>query len=146
MGSSRGPLERHVARVYARIYEVVLGVPRGRVVTYGQVAALAGVPRGARVVGYAMRASLSGRPLPWQRVLGRRGPGLAHVTIKDPVGGALQRRLLEDEGVRFSRSGAVDLAVYGWAPPPRRTRPAAPRKTKGRPRRPSRPSKKRRAR
>jgi methylated-DNA-protein-cysteine methyltransferase related protein len=79
--------------------------------TYGQVAAAADLPRGARVVAYALRAA-SGT-VPWQRVVGQRGRGRAQVTIRDPIGAALQRQLLEKEGVKFDRGGAIDLGRYG---------------------------------
>jgi methylated-DNA-protein-cysteine methyltransferase related protein len=94
--------------------------------TYGQVARVAGLPRGARVVGYAMRGS--GGRLPWQRVLGQKRAGLAHVTIREPIGAALQRQLLEKEGVRFRKDGTIDLALFGAAPPE-----AKPRAKKKRP-------------
>ena len=126
-------MQRVVSAAYRRIYAVVVRIPRGRVMTYGAVARLAGLPRGARVVGYAMKAS---RGIPWQRVVGLRRAGVAHVTIKDPVGGALQRDLLQKEGVRFSDDGAIDLERYGAGP---ERPPAAPRKSRGRPGRPDRP-------
>jgi methylated-DNA-protein-cysteine methyltransferase-like protein len=104
----------HMSATYRAIHDVVVRIPRGRVMTYGQVAAAAGMPRAARIVGYAMHAI--GEHVPWQRVLGQRRPGVGHVTIKDAVGGARQRQLLEREGVRFSSSGGVDLEAYGWGP------------------------------
>lgn len=82
--------------------------------TYGDVARAAGMPGAARAVGYAMRAL--GQRVPWQRVLGRRNAGSAHITIQDPTGRAEQRRLLEKEGVRFDARGAVALEIYGWSP------------------------------
>src|SRR5262245_25440229 len=88
---------------YRRIFDVVVRIPRGKVMTYGQVAQAAGLGGAARLVGYAMRAL--GPRVPWQRVLGVRKQGIAQVTIKDPLIGAEQRRLLEREGVRFSASG-----------------------------------------
>ncbi len=102
-----------VSDAYRRIYSVVLRIPRGRVMTYGEVAAAAGMPRGARVVGYAMRASR--RRVPWQRVVGRKSRGTAHITIKDPIGAAEQRRLLEREGVRFGSGEVIDLGKFGAA-------------------------------
>ena len=105
--------DRRISHLYAQIYAVVRAIPRGRVMTYGEVARQVGMPRGARVVGYALRASLLDEPVPWQRVLGRRRPQTAQVTIKDPVGAALQHQLLEEEGVSFSRDGGVDLVRYG---------------------------------
>lgn len=99
--------------------------------TYGQVAAAAGMPRAARTVGYAMRAL--GRTVPWQRVLGLKNPRTAHVTIADPSGSAEQRRLLEKEGVRFDGRGGISLADYGWRPGARAaTRPSARRPARAR--------------
>ena len=98
-------------------------VPRGRVVTYGQVAELAGHPGAARAVGAAMRAS-TGRGLPWQRVVGKQARNLARVAILDPVGGAVQRGLLEREGVAFTLAGYIRLDRFAWvASQPRRRRP-----------------------
>jgi methylated-DNA-protein-cysteine methyltransferase-like protein len=110
-------------------YRVVRLVPPGRVTTYGAVAAFGGHPRAARHVGYAMAALKDegkNADVPWQRVLGAAPREKARVTIKDPVGGALQRALLEAEGVAFDALGRVDLAAFGWAGPgaekPRRRR------------------------
>ena len=54
--------------------------------------------------------------LPWQRVVGKRAKGMGKVSIHDPVGGAIQRQLLEEEGVCFTESGGIRLADYGWVP------------------------------
>lgn len=99
---------------FERIRKVVAKIPRGRVMTYGDVAAAAGMPGAARTVGYAMRAL--GRGVPWQRVLGRKSPRAAHITIVDPRGKAEQRRLLEQEGVKLDARGAISLRDYGWVP------------------------------
>jgi len=101
-------------------YRVVRAIPRGRVTTYGAVAAFGGHPRAARHVGYAMAALKEtgrNRDVPWQRVLGAAPRDRAKVTIKDPVGGAVQRALLEAEGVRFDALGRVDLGAFGWTGP-----------------------------
>ncbi|MBZ0235650.1 MAG: MGMT family protein [Deltaproteobacteria bacterium] len=103
-----------VLRLYRQIWKVARRIPRGKVATYGQVAELAGIPGGARVAGAAMRAS---KGLPWQRVLGKRGKNRAGVAILDPVGAAVQRRLLEAEGVEVTDRGLIDLVRYGWVPP-----------------------------
>ncbi len=103
-----------ISESYQKIYAVVAAIPRGKVMTYGQVAAAAGLGRAARLVGYALRASQ--RRVPWQRVLGLRRKGIAQITIKDPLLGTEQRLLLERERVRFSPSGGVELARYGHAP------------------------------
>ena len=107
-----------MSRSYRRIHDVVVRIPRGRVMTYGDVAAAAGMPGAARLVGYCMHSN--GEHVPWQRVLGRRNASTGHVTIKDALGGARQRQLLEKEGVRFSRSGGVDLEEFGWGAPGRK--------------------------
>ena len=122
--------EGGVVLEYERFYRVVRRIPRGRVATYGQVAALAGLPRGARLAGYALSALRNTRnDVPWQRVLGARGAGRAGVSLKDPMGAAVQRDLLEREGVAFDGLGRIDLSTYGWSPRGGRTAPArAPRR------------------
>jgi methylated-DNA-protein-cysteine methyltransferase-like protein len=98
-------------------YRVARRIPRGKVATYGQVAALAGRPRGARLCGYALSA-LRGtvHDVPWQRVLGARGAGRAGISLRDPVGAAAQRALLEREGVELDGRGRVELEWFGWRP------------------------------
>jgi methylated-DNA-protein-cysteine methyltransferase-like protein len=115
-----------MSATYRRIRDVVVRIPRGKVMTYGDVAAAAGMPRAARVVGYAMHAM--NELVPWQRVVGRKSAHLARVSIKDPVGGARQRQLLEKEGVRFGKGDSIDLEAYGWGAPPRPPRRRPPRK------------------
>lgn len=101
---------------WSRIYQIVRRVPRGRVATYGGIALLAGKPRGARQVGYALAALRGARhDVPWQRVLGARPRGHAAISILDPVGAAVQRRLLEEEGVVFDARDRVDLSRFGWS-------------------------------
>lgn len=98
---------------YDRIYDVVRQIPRGQVATYGQVAALAGNRRWARVVGYALHVNPSPGQIPCHRVVNREG-GLAPSFA---FGGAgRQRALLEAEGVRFL-GGKVDLARCRWETP-----------------------------
>jgi len=98
-------------------YRVVSRIPRGQVATYGQVAMLAGKPRAARQVGYALSALRGTRhAIPWQRVLGRRARGLGAISILDPMGSAVQRALLEGEGVEVDERGRVSLERFGWTP------------------------------
>jgi methylated-DNA-protein-cysteine methyltransferase-like protein len=94
---------------FARVYALVRRVPKGRVVTYGQVAALLGVPRGARAVGWALRGiGKRERTVPWHRVVGHGG----RISLGDRPSGLEQRRRLRAEGVRFV-GGRVDLARFG---------------------------------
>jgi methylated-DNA-protein-cysteine methyltransferase-like protein len=97
---------------YQRISKVILKIPRGRIMTYGQVAEDAGLGRAARLVGYALHTLYVF--VPWHRVLGKRSAGIAHVSIKDAEFGARQRILLEKEGVRFTASAGVSLEKYGF--------------------------------
>lgn len=97
------------------VYALVKEIPRGKVVTYGQVAAILGHPRAARAVGTAL--SHLPRPLarlvPWQRVINAGG----RISIRgDIMRPDLQRQLLELEGIAF-RGGSVDLKRYRWAGP-----------------------------
>ena len=115
----------HVAELYRSIYAVVRRIPRGRVATYGQVAELAGLPGGARVAGAAMKTCKPADRLPWQRVIGKAGKNRGRIAIHDPVGAAVQRQLLSDEGVVISDNGLVALDHFGWLPgDARRARPA----------------------
>lgn len=107
-------LRETLSESYRKIFDIIIRIPRGKVMTYGQVAEAAGLRGAARLVGYALRAL--GKRLPWQRVLGMRRKGVAQVAIKDPLLGSMQRRLLEQEGVRFSMSGGVELAEFAHAP------------------------------
>ncbi|MGH8455648.1 MAG: MGMT family protein [Stenotrophobium sp.] len=95
---------------YPKIWKVVRKIPRGCVATYGQVAKEAGLPRQARLAGYALHRTPLGMKLPWHRVINAQG------RISFPVGTEQheeQRRLLEQEGVIFS-GGRVSLTRYQW--------------------------------
>lgn len=126
----------HVRELYRRIYQVVRKIPKGRVATYGQIAELAGLPGGSRVAGAAMKTSQPGDRLPWQRVIGKAGKLRGRIAIYDPVGAAIQRQLLESEGIEVGESGLVALDVYGWLP----SEPRKPRKKPVKPKRRTRSS------
>src|SRR3954470_14751670 len=106
----------HVVKLYRSIYAVVRRIPTGHVATYGQVAELAGLPGGARVAGAAMKTSKPTDRLPWQRVIGKAGKNRGRIAIHDPVGAAVQRQLLDHEGVSIGDTGLVALDRYGWLP------------------------------
>src|SRR6185295_10702767 len=109
-------MTEHVVRLYRSIYAVVRRIPRGRVATYGQVAELAGIPGGGRVAGAAMKVSKPSDRLPWQRVIGKAGRTRGRIAIHDPVGAAVQRQLLDKEGVEIGDTGLVALDRFGWLP------------------------------
>jgi methylated-DNA-protein-cysteine methyltransferase-like protein len=100
--------------VYQQIYAVVKRIPRGRVATYGQIAHLAGLPRNARQVGYALRA-LRDESVPWHRVINASGE-ISRRAEAEFV--HIQRRLLEAEGVLFDETGSVPLERFRWQPRP----------------------------
>lgn len=94
-----------------QIYEVVERIPAGRVATYGQVAALAGMRGHARQVGYALHALPANSPVPWHRVINARGG----ISLRDRNGAdRTQRERLEAEGVSFDSLGRVDLNEFRW--------------------------------
>lgn len=95
--------------VFEKIYGVVKSIPAGRVATYGQVALLAGNPRWARVVGYALHNNPAPGEIPCHRVVNRQG----RVAPSFAFGGEdLQRQLLEGEGIVFEPDGSINLKKY----------------------------------
>jgi methylated-DNA-protein-cysteine methyltransferase-like protein len=96
----------------------VARIPAGRVATYGQVAALAGLPGHARLVGYALHGLPSESDLPWHRVVNAQGR-VSPRSEPGPFEG-LQRHLLEEEGVRFDERGRIDLERHRWQDEPGR--------------------------
>ena len=94
--------------LYERIYATVQRIPEGTVATYGQIASMTGIPKGARQVGYAMAALGRGRPrpdVPWHRVVNAKGESSI---------GEEQIVRLEAEGIQFNDKGRIDLKVFGW--------------------------------
>lgn len=96
---------------FEKIYEVVRQIPKGKVATYGQVAALAGNRRWARVVGYALHANPDPEHIPCHRVVNRLGEVSEAFAFG---GGNRQIELLEAEGIVLT-DGVVDLMKYRWS-------------------------------
>ncbi len=98
--------------VFDRIYDIVRQIPRGTVATYGQIAALAGNPRWARVVGYALHVNPDPDTIPCYRVVNREG----RVSPAFVFGGEnMQIALLEADGIPV-KDGHVDLSRFRWCP------------------------------
>ena len=110
-GEQRGAFGRK-GSFFARVYVLVARIPRGWVVTYGQVARMLGAPRAARIVGWAMHGNPHGSRVPCHRVVQRGGSCSPNFGAGDP---GAQRRLLEREGVRFLLDGRVDLRAHQWS-------------------------------
>ena len=102
-------IDEHAYR--KRVYDLVKEIPRGRVMTYGQIAMLLGEAYTARTVGYVMHGAEEG--VPWQRVINSQGK-CSTSKLSIPID--LQQSMLEQEGVVFSPKGKCDLEKYQWWP------------------------------
>jgi methylated-DNA-protein-cysteine methyltransferase-like protein len=108
------PNSSSLESLWEPVYRLVKRIPRGKVVTYGQVARALRLPGGARTAGRAMAACPSGRGIPWHRVIGAGG----RILLREPHG-SLQRKLLESEGTRLIE-GRVRLKLHQWQPAKKR--------------------------
>lgn len=95
-----------------RVYEIVRRIPKGRVMTYGQIAEILGEGYTARTIGYVMHAA-DEETTPWQRVINAQGACSTGRVILPPD---KQQRLLESEGIAFDARGRCDLNRYRWTP------------------------------
>ena len=106
--------DRKKLNFFEKVYVVVRMIPRGKVASYGQIAACLGHPRAARTVGWALHGIPEGSDVPWQRVINAEG----RITISNvEYSASLQRQLLEEEGIVFGADDRVDLGVYRWNGP-----------------------------
>lgn len=95
---------------YQSIWKVVSEIPPGHVLTYGEVARLAGMPRAARRVSQALRRAPQNMKLPWHRVINAQGK----ISFPEDSSGWLrQKDRLESEGITFL-NGKIDLEVFGY--------------------------------
>ncbi|MFI2811522.1 MULTISPECIES: MGMT family protein [Microbulbifer] len=102
--------QNHDYDAISRICRVLAEIPRGRVITYGDLAEMAGFPRAARFAGQALRRLPQGSKLPWHRVINAQG----RISLPEPAAQRQQERL-EREGVVLI-GGRVDLGKYRWSP------------------------------
>jgi methylated-DNA-protein-cysteine methyltransferase-like protein len=95
-----------------RVKRLIADIPRGKVATYGQIAACAGNHRASRQVAWLLHSSSRKESLPWHRVINSRG------AISLPIGGGFeeQKMLLEAEGIVLDQKGRVNLSRYLWNP------------------------------
>lgn len=108
-------------KVFEKIYRLALRIPRGRVMTYGQIARILEERYSPRLVGWAMHATpQDDRNIPWHRVINSQGGiSTGRVILAEPD---RQRLMLEAEGVVFDARGHCDLSVYQWSPRQRAAR------------------------
>jgi methylated-DNA-protein-cysteine methyltransferase-like protein len=96
------------------VIAIIRAIPPGKVVTYGQIAAMAGHPRNTRGVVWILHACSEADDLPWFRVVNREG----RISLPPGRGYERQKALLAAEGIRFDRRGRIDLKRYLWSPVP----------------------------
>jgi methylated-DNA-protein-cysteine methyltransferase-like protein len=96
---------------FDKVYEIVAKIPFGTVATYGQIAAMLGNPRNARVVGFAMRAVPEDLHLPCHRVVNKTGILSPSYVFGDAI---VQRTMLEQEGIPFKCDGKIDIEKNLW--------------------------------
>ncbi len=113
-GASRQP-----GGAFQEVWQWVRRIPRGRVMTYGQISELLGRTLSPAAVGWAMNGCPDN--VPWQRVVNARGGCSTDQTGKLP--GGLQQAMLEEEGVAFGADGTLDLERYRYRPRSTRSRP-----------------------
>jgi len=99
--------------VFSVFYSIVQRIPAGKVATYGQIARLAGMPRSARIVGYALASCPPESNIPCHRVVDRLGRTKPAFDMYSP---GTQRAMLKAEGVVFRSGGTVDMALCQWNP------------------------------
>lgn len=92
--------------------KIIKQIPRGNVMTYGQIATMAGSSRGARQVVRVLHSMSSKHQLPWHRVINSKG----EISLRDEESYFTQKKLLEDEGIVFEENGRVDLNTYLFFP------------------------------
>lgn len=94
---------------YDLIYDTIRRIPSGKVASYGMIAQAAGLPRQARLVGYALHSLKDDTDVPWFRIVNFKGG----ISLDEQFGsGRLQRAILEREGVEFMPNGKIDMKIY----------------------------------
>lgn len=94
------------------VLTVIKAIPRGKVLSYGRIASLAGNSRGARQVSRILHSMSQKHDLPWHRVVNAQG----RISLPRGRGYELQKALLVSEDICFSRRQCIDLSVYLWVP------------------------------
>lgn len=95
-----------------QVVEIIKGIPKGYVMTYGQIAAQAGSPRGARQVVRILHSLSAKYDLPWYRVVNAKG----EIALQDEESRYMQKLYLENEGVDIDNKGVVDLEISRYVP------------------------------
>ncbi len=105
-------MERDSDSFFEAVKEIIKNIPPSHVATYGQIAALAGDPRGARGVVWVLHTYSSTENLPWHRVVNSKGG----ISLGHGSGYEVQKALLEKEGVTFDKNDIINLKKHQWNP------------------------------
>lgn len=111
-GAGKAKKNEALQSFHDKVLKIVRRIPRGKLLSYGQVAAMAGSPRAARIVGGILFRLGPESEVPWQRVVNSQG-GISTFRIGS---GERQVALLRGEGIRFNRAGRINLKLYQWVP------------------------------
>ena len=95
-----------------QVINIIKSIPEGKVMTYGQIAKLAGSPRGARQVVRILHSMSKKHRLPWHRVINAKG----EIALKDDASFHIQKMVLQSEGIEINRQKYVDLNKYQYHP------------------------------
>jgi methylated-DNA-protein-cysteine methyltransferase-like protein len=118
---------KHAAQYRERVYRIVRRIPRGRVMTYGQIAYMLGEGYTPRTVGFVMHGADESNT-PWHRVINSQGRcSTGRIVLPSDK----QQRLLEREGVKFDKSGRCDLETFLWKTRPRHSEKSETAKARG---------------
>ena len=93
-----------------KVKKIINSIPKGTVATYGQIALLAGHPKGARLVSFILHSCSEKYQLPWHRIVNQKGM----ISLKKGHGYEIQYKLLKEEGICFDNKETIDLEKYGW--------------------------------
>jgi methylated-DNA-protein-cysteine methyltransferase-like protein len=96
---------------FKRVYEIVSRIPEGKVATYGGIGKMLGYPRGAKIVGWAMKSAPEGLNLPCHRVVKSTGELAPGYVFGDAE---IQRAMLASEGITFREDGTIDMNKHIW--------------------------------
>lgn len=93
-----------------RVIKIIKSVPKGKVLSYGRVALLAGSPYAARQVGWLLNSSSSKYDLPWHRIVNSKGK----ISLKDEISFIEQKERLVSEGITFKNRDTINIKEYMW--------------------------------
>jgi len=94
-----------------RVIDIIQSIPEGKIMTYGQIAKIAGSPRGARQVVRILHSMSDRYNLPWHRVINAKG----EIAIKDDESHFVQVASLKSEGIEFDKNGLINVEKYRWS-------------------------------